>query len=142
MTAEEILAAQNEAAAAQQPAPPAEVVPMEMTVQVSYRMGDGTVLAGDFVHAVATVADRISIGRVAATQRGGFPAEVFPADVRDLIDATSYIAVTYKRRPAWADKISATAAPGLVLKLWEEGLRHDARFWDACCDLRPSSPAI
>lgn len=123
---------------------PSDVVPEEMPIEVSYRLGNGHVLSGLFVHRVPTVQDEINIQRIAAAQRGGMPAAAFPAGALDLIDATSYLAVTLTQRPDWAANLATAArgCPDLVLKLWQEGMRHRARFLDAGCDLRPSAGAV
>jgi hypothetical protein len=123
---------------------PSDVVPEELPIEVSYRLGNGKVLSGLFVHAVPSVQDEINISRLAAAQRGGMSAAAFPPGANDLIDATSYIAVTMRHRPDWAKDVARAAmgCPDLVLKLWQEGLRHRARFLDAGSDLRPgASPA-
>lgn len=131
-----------------EPAPPADVpsdvVPDELPIEVSYRLANGTILSGIFVHAVPTVQDEINIARIAAAQRGGMSPAAFPQGSLDLIEATSYLAVTLKTRPKWAENLSVAAlgCPDLVLKLWQEGLRHRARFLDAGCDLRPSAPTV
>lgn len=131
-----------------EPAPPADVpsdvVPDELPIEVSYRLANGTILSGIFVHAVPTVQDEINIARIAAAQRGGMSPAAFPPGSLDLIEATSYLAVTLKQRPKWAENLATAArgCPDLVLKLWQEGLRHRARFLDAGCDLRPSAPTV
>ena len=123
---------------------PSDVVPDEMPIEVSYRLANGTILSGVFVHTVPTVQDEINIARLAAAQRGGMSQAAFPAGSLDLIDATSYLAVTLKTRPKWADNLATAArgCPDLVLKLWQEGLKHRARFLDAGCDLRPSEAPV
>lgn len=123
---------------------PSDVVPDELPIDVSYRLANGTILSGIFVHAVPTVQDEINIARIAAAQRGGMSPAAFPAGSLDLIEATSYLAVTLKVRPKWAENLAVAArgCPDLVLKLWQEGLRHRARFLDAGCDLRPSEAAV
>ena len=123
---------------------PSDVVPEEMPIEVSYRLGNGRVLAGLFVHKVPSVQDEIDIARIAATQRGGLSAAAFPMDAAALIEATAYIAVTMRRRPDWAKNLAVAVqgAPDLVLKLWQEGMKHRARFLDAGCDLRPSEGAV
>lgn len=131
-----------------EPVPPADVpsdvVPDELPIEVSYRLANGTILSGIFVHAVPTVQDEINIARIAAAQRGGMSPAAFPPGSLDLIEATSYLAVTLKQRPKWAENLATAArgCPDLVLKLWQEGLRHRARFLDAGCDLRPSAPTV
>lgn len=123
---------------------PSDVVPDELPIEVSYRLANGTVLSGIFVHAVPTVQDEINIARIAAAQRGGMSPAAFPPGSLDLIEATSYLAVTLKQRPKWAENLAVAArgCPDLVLKLWQEGLKHRARFLDAGCDLCPSETPV
>ena len=123
---------------------PSDVVPDEMPIEVSYRLANGTVLSGVFVHSIPTVQDEINIARIAAAQRGGMSPAAFPAGSIDLINATSYLAVTLKVRPKWAENLATAAlgCPDLVLKLWQEGLKHRARFLDAGRDLRPSETPV
>ena len=123
---------------------PSEVVPDEMPIEVSYRLANGNILSGVFVHSIPTVQDEINIARIAAAQRGGMSPAAFPAGSNDLINATSYLAVTLKVRPKWAENLATAAVgcPDLILKLWQEGLKHRARFLDAGRDLRPSETPV
>jgi hypothetical protein len=121
---------------------PSDIVPREMTIEVNYRMGDGTILAGEFVHAVMTAHDEINFHRLVAAQRGGMPPSAFSADALNLIEAAVYVTVTMKDRPDWAKNLTASVPPDLVFRLWQEGLKHRARFLDACRDLRSGAPAL
>ena len=123
---------------------PSDVVPDEMPIEVSYRLGNGHILAGVFVHRIPTTQDEIDIARIAAAQRGGMSSASFPPGANDLIDATAYIAITMRQRPEWAKNLAVATrgCPDLVLRLWQEGLKHRARFLDAGCDLRPSEAPV
>lgn len=123
--------------------PPSDIVPRELSIEVDYRLGDGTALQGAFVHRVPTVDEERKVALVSAGLRGGHAREAFSAYEAESIDAIAYLTVALAHRPAWAAEkgLGAVLDPGLLFSLYREALAHRERFRLASRDLRPGQGA-
>lgn len=144
-SAADILADIDKAAEAEA-APPApdEIVPRELPIPVSYRLGDGTVLEGVFVHRVPSIEDERRIALASAIMRGGQPRGAFGAYENDAIDALAYLSKTLVVLPEWAREkgLGDVMDPALLFAVAQEATAHRDRFRRASRDLRPSPGAV
>lgn len=140
MTAAELLASIDAPVPVEKPD---EVVPREWSIDVDYRLGDGTRLQGTFVHRIPSPDDDRKIELGAAIMRGGQPRHAFSVYGSDIIDALVYLGQTLIHQPDWAKEkgLGAIPDPGLLFSVWRAAVAHRERFRLASRDLRPSEGA-
>jgi hypothetical protein len=100
----------------------------EYTFSFDWTNRRGRVYRGRFVNKILSIGDRQAASILAAQFSGGLPLSAVAEDIIDLNAAIAHMSYSLIQKPDWAKDLRTQTDVQLVLELWKEVARHEARF--------------
>lgn len=83
---------------------------------------------GSFTTKVLSVKDRIAVGTIKARLAGGLRPDQIDTQTDNLLEIVAHLSVALVKMPDWAKDPMAINGMGVLAAIYEEVVKHEARF--------------